>query len=72
MMEKEYIVRADFYPNGKIMPLGITKSNGETIYIQKSIETISESSNQVEFICFTEKGQYKLLLKKNKWIIYNV
>ena len=71
MMEKEYIVRADFYPNGKIMPLGITKSSGETIYIKKSIENKSEFSNQVEFICFTEKGQYKLLFKKNKWYIYN-
>lgn len=68
-MEKEYIVRVDFYPNDKILPLGFTEVGGETIYIQKAIENKSISFDHHEFICFTEKGQYKLILKKNKWSV---
>ena len=54
-MKEEYIVRADFYPNGHIVPLGI--------------ENKQTSSKQSEFICFTEKGEYKLTLNNEKWTV---
>ncbi|MBQ2968624.1 MAG: hypothetical protein IJE10_10965 [Clostridia bacterium] len=68
-MKEEYIVRADFYPNGQIVPLGITGVGGETIYIHKYIENKQTSSKQSEFICFTEKGEYKLTLNNKKWTV---
>ena len=31
----DYIVRADYYPNGEIVPLGITDHNGNTLYLNE-------------------------------------
>lgn len=36
----EYIVRADFYPNGEIIPLGITDCHGNSI---KDIQELSDN-----------------------------
>lgn len=69
-MENKYIVRADFYPNGTVVPLGITKGDGTTIYIKKTIESEVKDNNELEFKCLTEKGECKLLLNCNRWTVY--
>ena len=30
-----YIVRAEYYPNGEVVPLGITDHNGNTLYLKE-------------------------------------
>jgi hypothetical protein len=52
MYEKNIIVRADYYPNGEIIPLCVTFSNGESFFfdsitnIEKDFET-----NKVLYYC---------------------
>lgn len=70
-MEKNFIIRVGFYPNGKIIPLGITDNSGNTVYIQKSKEIFSNENGTKYFECMTKKGYLFLKLKNNKWYIDN-
>ena len=51
-MSKYYIVRADFYPDGNIIPLGITDKSGKTIFIDQvqKMERKSFGPKQYEYI----------------------
>ena len=52
----KYIVRADFYPNGAIIPLGITDEHGSTLYIDKVIrsERLTNYPSSLQFDCIAK------------------
>ena len=69
----EYIVRADFYPNGEIIPLGITDCNGNSIFVNKIIETVRTKENNFRFKCSAHGGRvFSLSFVKNKWTVSDI
>ena len=74
-MSKYYIVRADFYPDGNIIPLGITDKSGKTIFIDQvqKMERKSFGPKQYEYIfsCLVSKKEVILRFIDNKWECYN-
>lgn len=66
-MEK-YIVRADFYPNGRIIPLGITDETGNTMFVNKIKDNRINSKNEFEFDCIIDEIDMLLIFKNGKWI----
>ena len=71
-MEKSYIVRVDFYPDGRIIPLGITDNQGNTTFIQKSELVFSNGNGTQYFECITKNMQFSLEFKNGKWHIENI
>lgn len=67
-MSQQYIVRADFYPDGTIIPLGITDEYGKTTFIQKIKKTIRISSTEYKIECIANGKNVILLLKNNSWV----
>ena len=69
----EYIVRADFYPNGEIIPLGITDCHGNSIYVNKITETTRTKENNIRFKCSVSEGRVFLLsFVKNRWAVSEI
>lgn len=68
----EYIVRADFYPDGSIIPLGFTNKQGETIYIGRVIKTTILSNNpySIRYECDVDGKRREIDLRGNKWILF--
>lgn len=65
----QYIVRADFYPEGQIVPIGVTDANGNSVFI-KSIQKSSRGPDQEYIIiCDTNKGLCTLVFKNNRWSV---
>lgn len=71
-MEKSFIVRADFYPSGEIIPLGITDSHGDTAFMQKSKEVFIGGNHTKCFECVTKMDQFFLKFKNGKWYLDNI
>lgn len=68
----EYIVRADFYPNGDIVPLGITDLSGKSVYVQNIIKATKISSNKYQIDCIANNRKITLIFKGLSWIVrYN-
>ena len=65
-----YIIRADYYPNGEIVPLGITDCQGNSQYL-RTIKKIEEGNeNLCYYECVTSKDKKILLsFSNNKWIV---
>lgn len=71
-MVQEYIVRADFYPEDQIIPLGITDKNGNTVYIQKIVSVRNDEILGRVFDCVADIGRCILTFKNSRWcIIFN-
>jgi hypothetical protein len=69
----DYIVRADFYPNGDIIPLGITDCNGNSIFVNKVTETTRTKENSIRFKCSASGGRVFLLsFVKNRWAVSEI
>lgn len=68
-MESSYIVRADHYPNGEIIPLGITNLHGETLYIDRVIENKKVDSCTYFFHCKSKEKDFFMTYHNNKWNI---
>lgn len=69
----EYIVRADFYPNGEIIPLGITDCHGNSLYVNKITETVKTKENNIRFKCTSSGGRvFSLSFVKNKWTVSDI
>lgn len=70
-MKKQYIVRADFYPDGTILPLGLTDKSGNTKYIDRVKKIISKTyvDNLLEykFTCVSNNKEIVLIFKNNIW-----
>lgn len=66
----EYIVRADFYPNGEIIPLGITDCHGNSIFVNRVIKVIKITENNIYFKC-SASGNRELFLSfaGGKWTV---
>ncbi len=72
MLGNGYIVRVDFYPEGGIIPLGITDKTGNTAYIQKIISMRNDENLGCVFDCVTDIGRCILTFKNDRWcIIFN-
>lgn len=66
----EYIVRADFYPNGEIIPLGITDCYGNSMFVNRVIETTRIKENNIRFKCSVSGGRvFFLSFVESKWAI---
>ena len=70
MYESNIIVRADYYPNGDIIPLCVTFSNGESFFIDSitSLENNFET-NKVFYHCLSKSTKIILSRQKNLWIV---
>lgn len=68
-MKDGYIVRADYYPDGSIRPLGITDKKGNTFYIDSIEEPHITSKEGLLFKCFIHSKEAKLFLSNNHWIV---
>jgi len=68
-MEQSYIVRADHYPDEKIVPLGITNSHGETTYIDRVVESIKLDSCTYFFRCKSKDIYINITYHDFKWKI---
>ncbi|MBE6808004.1 MAG: hypothetical protein E7524_00890 [Ruminococcaceae bacterium] len=68
----DYIVRADFYPDGNILPLGITNKKGKTFFIRKIIEKKYISPNEYKFKCVADEKEFILVFKENKWLYFKI
>lgn len=70
-MENLAVVRADFYSNGIIIPLGITYENGEVDFINQMLEdkiSVSSHGNKIHSIsCKSGERIVKLLYKDCAW-----
>ncbi len=65
-----YIVRADYYPDGQVVPLGITDAEGNTQYLEKTICVKRFGGSGFSFDCITTcKKRIKLSFLEGKWII---
>ena len=70
MYDNNIIVRADYYPNGEIIPLCVTFSNGESFFfdiitnIEKDFET-----NKVLYYCLSKNTKIVLSRQKNTWFV---
>lgn len=71
-MKEEYIVRADFYPDGEIIPLGITDCQGNTIYVKKSKMVFSNGKDARRFECVAESRHFSLEFRNSKWYVGNI
>ena len=68
----DYIVRADYYPNGEIVPLGITDHNGNTLYLNEMEMIRTPGINNFRFVCLTSSNKKIILLySEGKWNIEN-
>ena len=66
----DYIVRADFYPDGQVLPLGITDIEGNTQYLERTISINRIGKTDYSFDCITTcKKKIKLSFLEGKWII---
>lgn len=70
-MNKSYIVRADFYPDGSIIPIGLTDSSGNTLWVQKITKRSYIGTCDYQFECVANGRDITLLLKNNHWIVSN-
>lgn len=67
MCNKKIIVRVDFYPNGEIIPLGITDSIGNSHYIDKIIRIEKRRRDEINYICLCSNKQIILTYKNGVW-----
>ena len=66
----KYIVRADYYPSGEILPIGITDEQGNSTYIKDVVKTHRFNYECCVYECITNnKKVIHLRLEKNKWIV---
>lgn len=70
-MQNNYIIRADFYSNGQILPLSITTIEGKTTYIKNilstKVEVLQNGLNKHSFVCCTNNGILSLVYVNNHW-----
>ena len=66
-MKDDYIVRADFYPNGEVIPLGITDNYGRSFYVTRIIQIQRIGINEIAIECIIDSKHYILSLKNNIW-----
>lgn len=71
-----FIVRVDYYPNGSIVPIGVTNESGESIYIdqiERIDRYISTSGNaEYHFLCRSKTRLFWLVFCDNRWNILNL
>lgn len=66
----EYIVRVDFYPNGEIIPLGITDCHGNSIFVNRVIKVIKITENNIHFRCSASGNRVLFLsFEGGKWTV---
>lgn len=64
----DIIVRVDYYPDGQIIPLGITYSSGESIYINRVLSVTKDlSSMTTTFRCKSKDEEFNLIYANFKW-----
>lgn len=69
----EYIVRADYYPDGEIIPLGITDCHGNSMFVNKIIETIRTDDNVIRIKCSTNAGElFMFSFAHDRWTVRRV
>ena len=65
-----YIVRADYYPNGEVVPLGITDGQGNSLFLKKIKAYRELEDNSLSFECLTNSNQTVILsFIDGKWVV---
>lgn len=69
----ETTVRADFYADGSIVPIGITYPNGHSKFINTIVQTYQNlSANgkiEYHFLCCAGKDTFWLAFSDGKWLL---
>lgn len=69
----DYTVRADFYPDGDIIPLGITDSHGNSYFVNRIIEIMRTGDRSICFKCSTiGNGVFLLSFSHDRWTVCKV
>ena len=68
-MANRYIVRADFYPDGEILPLGITDSWGGTHFFRQVKRIVMGKARRHKFECISDEKLFVLLFDGEKWLV---
>lgn len=72
-MKKISVIRADFYSNGIVMPIGITYDDGETELISKVVDSNMSvnalGEREYKILCETKNKKLMLRFKDSVWEI---
>ena len=64
----DYIVRVDYYPNGKMIPLAITDCHGFSLYVQRIKNLFVDG--EIQYVCSMNNNErYTIVFRDNKWYI---
>jgi hypothetical protein len=67
-----YIIRADFYPNGEVVPLGLTDNHGNSLYVQKAKRIKHGSDEYSYFECLADGKRFLLTFKGVEWGVEHI
>ncbi len=69
----EATIRADFYADGSIVPIGVTYPNGHSAFInaiEQTYQNISDSGRrEYRFLCCAGKDTFWLAFSDGKWML---
>ena len=67
---KNIIVRADYYPNGEIIPLSVTFLGGKSYFVDAIINIENNfETNKVFYYCLVKDKKIILSRQKNTWFV---
>lgn len=67
-----YIIRADFYPNGEVVPLGLTDKYGNSLYVQKAKRIKKGGDKDCCFECLANGERFLLTFRGDKWEVDHI
>ena len=70
MCDKNIIIRADYYPNGEIIPLCVTFSNGDSFFLNRITKIENDfHERRIIYHCSIKDKKICLIYQKNVWIV---
>ncbi len=65
----KYIIRADYYSNGDILPIGLTDESGDSYIISNVKSRVNTKTGEKEYECFVNKKKLLLTCSTQEWKI---
>lgn len=70
MISEMVTVRVDFYPTGDILPLGVTNSRGNSLFIDKIVKVEKLATKDVvKYFCLSNGSPLVLVYNRGVWYI---
>ena len=67
----DYIVRADYYPNGKMIPLAITDCHGISLYVRRIEKIVADG--EMRYVCsMSNYERYSIVFRENTWYVKRI